>query len=172
MEPDETFRPLYDHEMSQGHAILRAAFHWLIDRNIRQWTAPLPMRVYQAWQQHHWNYGLFRAGALAAVLSLVEGPLDEWRAGPDNTIVLWLHALATAPSWKGRGYGRRAVQCAMDIAQARASDLYLLCAEGNGFLPAYYASVGFQEVMRASTHDEGLGMLEMVLMRHLAERRG
>ena len=122
MEPDEAFRPLHDHEMPQGHAILCAAFHWLISRNIRQWTAPLPMRVYQAWQQHHWNYGLFRAGELAVVLSLVEGPLDEWRAGTDKTIVLWLNALATATHWKAVGSASRGAR-AMDIAQARASDL-------------------------------------------------
>ena len=168
MDPDGAFRPLHDHEMPQGHAILCAAFHWLMNRRIRQWTAPMPMSVYQAWQQHRWNYGLFLEGELAVVLSLVEGSLDEWQDGEDGATVLWLHALATATPWKGRGFGRHAVRYAVDIAQACASDLYLLCAEGNGFLPAFYASLGFEEVKRASAHYVELGVLEMVLMRHLA----
>jgi hypothetical protein len=60
------------------------------------------------------------------------------------------------------------VRYAVDITQACALDLYLLCAEGNGFLPAFYASLGFEEVECASTHYAELGVLEMVLMRHLA----
>jgi ribosomal protein S18 acetylase RimI-like enzyme len=168
MDPDVVFRPLRDHELPHGHAILCTAFQWLRHRHIKQWTASMPMSLYQAWQRHQWNYGLFVAGELAVVLSLVEGPLDEWRDGSDDAIVLWLHALATATHMKGRGFGRHAVRCAIDIAQARASVLYLLCAEGNGFLPAFYASLGFEEVKRASTYYVGLGVLGMVLMR----RRG
>ena len=45
----------------------------------------------------------------------------------------------------------------------RAADLYLLCAQDNGFLPAFYQSLGCQEVKRTSTHYAGLGILEMVL---------
>ena len=103
MDPDGAFRPLHDHEMPQGHAILCAAFHWLRHRHIRQWTAPMPMSVYQAWQQHRWNYGLFVEGELAVVLSLVEGSLDEWQDGVDGATVLWLHALATATPGKAVG---------------------------------------------------------------------
>ena len=89
---------------------------------------------------------------MAVVLSLVEGSLDAWGDGGDGPTVLWLHALATATHWKGRGCGRHAVRCAMDIAHARAADLYVLCAQGNGFLPAFYHSLGFHEVKRAHNH--------------------
>jgi hypothetical protein len=62
-------------------------------RDIWQWTAPMLMSIYQAWQRHQWNYDLFVEGALASVLSLVEGSLAEWRDGAEGATVLWLHAL-------------------------------------------------------------------------------
>jgi len=96
----------------------------------------------------------------------VHGMLELLRQEADGATVLWLHALATATHWKGRGFGRHAVLCAMDIAHTRAVDLYLLCAQGNGFLPSFYQSLGFQEVKRTSNHYAGLGVLKMVLMRH------
>ena|SRR6266446_3377020 len=165
MSPDVAFRPLRDHELQRGHAILCEAFQWLMHHNIKQWTAPTPMGVYQEWQRNQRNYGLFVAGELAVVLSLVEGPLDEWRDVADCNIVLWLHALATATRFKGGERGRQAVRCAIEAAQARSSALYLLCAYGNGFLPSFYQSLGFQEVKRASKHYAELGILDMVLMR-------
>jgi hypothetical protein len=127
MSPDVAFRLLRDHELQRGHAILCEAFQWLMHHNIKQWTAPTPMGVYQEWQRNQRNYGLFVAGELAVVLSLVEGPLDEWRDVADCNIVLWLHALATATRFKGGELGRQAVRCAMRLPRLVPLPSICLC---------------------------------------------
>ena len=92
--------------------------------------------------------------------------LELLRQEADGATVLWLHALATATPWKGRGFGRHAVRYAMDIAQTRAfGPLPTLC-RGQRFSTRILSSLGFEEVKRASTHYVELGVLEMVLMRH------
>ena len=147
-----------------AHRVLVDAFDWMAGRGIRQWTAPPPRDSYARWQERDFNYGLFEDDRLAVVFSLVPARLDDWAGrGPADVHVLWLMALATARAFRGRRLGGCAAEAAVGLAGPR--DLYLECVFGGGFLPNYYAAMGFEQLDRTIKHYGHHGGFDMVLMR-------
>jgi ribosomal protein S18 acetylase RimI-like enzyme len=157
-------RPIPPSMVEDAHRILVDAFDWMASRRIRQWTAAPPRDGYMRWQGQRFNYGLFARGRLAVVFSVVPARLDAWTSQPSRDgEVLWLMSLATAQAFRGLRLGERAVEAAAELSRPR--DLYLECAFGEGFLPNYYAALGFEQLDRAVKHYGENGAFDMVLMR-------
>ena len=165
MTSDLTLRPLRDQELDEGYAIICAAYEWLRSRKIRQWTIPLARSEYRRWHANGGNYGLFVGDALAVVLSLLEGGLEDWPDVEDCVPVLWLYSLATHERFKGRDLGKEAVRRALEVPRELGFAVYLACVQGSGFLPAYYESLRFEVVGRETRTYGEHGEFDMVLMR-------
>ena len=159
------FRQLADDELDAAYEIICAAVDWLLSRNIRQWTAPLPRHIYEQRQAEGQNHALVYDGQIAVVLSILEEAHPYWRNELGGEERVWLSTVTTAPCFRGRQLGRLAIREALAFLKGRGIEsLFLDCVHGDGFLPAYYESVGFATVARKDI-EYPLGAFDMVLMR-------
>lgn len=141
------FRRLNADEFDAAYAILREVTDWLLGKGIRQWASVLPEDVYRKRQDAGQNYGLFHDSELAVVVSLLPYLPAYWEDYPVDAPYTCLATLATALRFKGHDYGREMLQQVEAFCEEQAvPTLYLDCAYG--FLPDYYASLGFQPLTR------------------------
>ena len=158
------FRKLCDSEFDQAYAIICDAVVWLLSKNIRQWTVPLPREVFLARQRNGWNYALTYDGVLAVILSLLKEASPHWRDQTGPAECWWLSTVTTASDFRGQGLGRHAIQEAKaHLCSIGAETIYLDCVPGDGFLPKYYESLNF-EFLAHKTIEYPTGLFDMVLM--------
>ena len=159
-----TFRRLRPDEFDVAHGILVSAAEWLISKGIRQWTTAYPKEMYRACQERGWNYGLVSDGQLTVIMTLSCGLPPEWADCFGTTPVWWLSKLATAPGYRGRGLGARAVRQAIGALSAQGADrLCIDCVHGTGVLVDFYRGLGFKTIARRNVQFP-TGLFDMVLM--------
>ena len=159
------FRKLQHEECDRAYGIICGTVDWLLSKNIRQWTVPLPRHIYEDRQHKEQNFTLTCDGELAVVLSLGKEADPHWKEYLGLEEHWWLSTMATASSFRGRQMGRRAIQEAAIFLQNKGvEELYLDCVHGNGFLPKYYESLGFTIITRKNI-EYPRGTFDMVLMR-------
>lgn len=163
---DPVFRQLSADEFDSGYEIYLTAFDWLKAKGIRQWLVPLARPIYETRHQRGENYGLFVDGHLAVTLSLSCGTPREWADVVSKPRTWWLQTLATAQNFRGRKLGELTVRIAeAHLVEQQVKDLYLDCVDAAGFLPAFYARLGFVKLeQRNITYPSG-NMFPMVLMK-------
>ncbi len=159
------FRKLRNSEFDQAHGIICEAVEWLLSKNIRQWTLPLPRHIYRTWQEKGQNYALICNGELAVILSLVKETSQHWRDKTGPQPCWWLSTVATSTEFRGRELGRTAIERAkMHLATLGVKEIYLDCVYGNGFLSEYYRSLSFVPLVR-KTIQYPIGLFDMLLMK-------
>ncbi len=159
------FRKLRNSEFDQAHGIICEAVEWLLSKNIRQWTVPLPRHIYRTWQEKGQNYALICNGELAVILSLVKETSRHWFDKTGSQPCWWLSTVASSPEFRGRELGRKAIeQAKTHLAKLGAEEIYLDCVFGDGFLPKYYESLGFESLARR-TIEYPTGLFDMLLMK-------
>jgi RimJ/RimL family protein N-acetyltransferase/ribosomal protein S18 acetylase RimI-like enzyme len=182
---DVAFRRLTTAEEAAGYQVICETVDWLRGKGIDQWRKPLPREVYAARQERGENFGLFVAGELAVIVSLVNGVTEYWRetvegrapsrpsadtARPRRSVALqttetplWLCTLATATKFRGHDLGRQVVTEA--VRHCRGREIYLDCKPG--WLVEFYESLGFVVLeQKTMTLDHGpCGPIDAVLMR-------
>ncbi len=156
--------PLVD----RAFGVLQATARWLHQRGLRQRIADIRRATYEQWQAAGVNYAVFRGDRLVGVFSLPRETFSDWTAFADQDPALWLRALATHPDQRGQGTGEFAVQKALEIAGS-GQPLWLDCV--TGFLPGYYARLGFEILARRVCPDGEGQEYQIALMRH-ANRQG
>jgi RimJ/RimL family protein N-acetyltransferase len=163
------FRGLRDDELDAAYGIICDAVDWLLSKNIRQWTVPLPRREYEKRQRKGQNYALVCDGKLAVVLSLLRVANPDWKEQLSVDKHWWLSTAVTAQGFHGRDMGRRAIQEAINFLRRNAvEEVYLDCARGSSFLAQYYESLGFERVARKDI-EYPLGTFDMVLMKKVLQ---
>ena len=139
------FRKLNLDEPDKGYAVLIEAYEWLNARGSNQWPKPFPLEKYRRWHEQGLNYGYFSDGVLSNVLSLVEEIDNRWHDYMPDACVMWIRAVAGSNQHRGRGYGKLAIlAAAQKLVNEKQVPIYLHCYKGDGFLPKYYASLGFE----------------------------
>lgn len=153
--PHPNFRQLSPTELDLGYAVYMSAFEWLNAKGIRQWLVPLPRSVYAARQERGENYGLFVNDQLAVIVSLNSGTPPEWADVLTESETWWIHTLAIRSDYRGRGLGALSLQRA--VAHLRDQGLPEIYLDSlAGFLPTYYAKLGFtQLIARDITYPSG-----------------
>ena len=164
------FRKLRDSEFDQAHVIICEAVEWLLSRNIRQWTVPLPRHIYRGWQEKGQNHALICNGALAVILSLVKETSRHWLDKTGAQPCWWLSTAATSREFSGQRLGQKAIEEAkIYLAELGVEEIYLDCVYGDGFLPKYYESLGFESLAR-KTIQYPVGSFNMCLMKCLLDK--
>jgi hypothetical protein len=170
--PGLTFSKLANSHFDAAYSLICARTEWLHSKNIKMWTDPIPWETYKTKQQNGENFGLFCDGELKAVLSLVKGHYKEWKPELGTGQLLWLSTLASDVKSAGKGYGKLAVQKALEyIKDHLGEDLYLDCVKGNGFLPGFYKRLEFKKVTGKVINWPKCGITDMVLMKYSITRR-
>jgi N-acetylglutamate synthase-like GNAT family acetyltransferase len=164
MQENMEFRRITDSELDEAYAVICDAVEWLNAKDIQQWPSPIPRRSYERMQARGQNYALFCEGRIAVVLSLAPGRNPHWKGVVDEEVT-WLRTVATGQDARGTGAGREALAAAAcEVAAAGATELYVDCVYGDGFLPRYYESVGFEQLARREI-TYLTGTFDMVLLR-------
>ena len=160
------FRKVRPSEADHAYSIICETVEWLRSKNIKQWTEPLPREVFDSRQLNGENFALVLDGSLAVVLSIVKESPTQWLAETKGRAVWWLCTLATANQFRGRDLGRVAVERAIEhVRREGVEELFLDCPYGNGFLPWFYESLGFECAHRKIVDWPKCGPTDMVLMR-------
>ena len=160
-----TFRRLKVEELSAAYEIIWEVTEWLLSKGVRQWLTPIPLDIYHQRQVDGDNYGLFVDDELGAVVSLLDERPDYWSVYLPDTPFKWLATLASARKFKGRGLGQQTiVEAEFHLAVQGCAEIYLDCFYGNGILPQFYDSLGYQLVTRRDL-DFPAGTFDSVLMR-------
>lgn len=144
------FRQLRDDEFDEAYAIASDAVSWLLSKGITQYLQPIPEKAYRKRHLAGWNHGLFIQDKLAAVITLIKGYRPaEWQGYLPEDPFIWMATLASAHACKGLGVGGLAVAHAENLLRQHGERLVLLdCYYGTGFLPHYYANLGYVPIKR------------------------
>jgi ribosomal protein S18 acetylase RimI-like enzyme len=143
------FRRLLPEEFEPAYDVVCQATDWLLAKGIRMWLRPIPVEVYRKRHEAGQNYGLLAGGEVAVVVSLLPYRPACWQEYLPDSGYVWLAALASGARFKGRDLGRVALrEAAALLARQGAGAIYLDCHHGEGFLPRYYESVGYERVAR------------------------
>jgi GNAT superfamily N-acetyltransferase len=162
------FRRLELDDLDNAHALVSDVTTWLLAKGVDQWREPVPLDVYRERQGNGHNFGLFVKGELAGVVSLSPYRPRHWEQALPSVDFTWLGTLATAPRFKGRDLGRVILREAeKHLASEGVSVIYLDYVHGRGVLPAFYASAGYEEVLRLNLSLDDGTTFESVLMRKL-----
>jgi GNAT superfamily N-acetyltransferase len=167
MTPLITFCRLTLAEFDAAYSIVCEATHWLLDKGIQQWLKPYPAKLYRERHEKGHNYGLFVGDELAVVVSLIGGYASkpaEWREFLPESSVMWLATLASNPRFKGHNLGEVTLREAESyLLQQGHTQVWLDCFYGQGFLPNFYQTHGYQPVARKLL-DSPHGPYDSVLM--------
>jgi len=144
------FRQLGQDDFAAAYTIARGAVEWLLGKGIQQYLWPIPEEVYRKRHETGWNYGLFVDGELAVIVTLITGYRpSEWGTHLPAESFVWMATLASSAACKGQDLGRIAVAKAEELCRQQGEKLMVLdCYYGTGFLPRYYASLGYAPLKR------------------------
>lgn len=154
-------KPTSDDQFSAAFAVLRAAAGWLEEQGRRQRISATTVETYRAWQQAGHNFVATDGDRIVGVFTVCREVLRDWPTVAPAHPVPFLRALAIHPEYRGQDVGALAVRSALDMVAPEA--LYLDCV--SGFLPTYYARLGF-EIVHRQTREYPDGDYDITLMRH------
>jgi predicted N-acetyltransferase YhbS len=149
MNVPTTFRRLAPAEIDSAYSIVCGATNWLLGNGIQQWLKPYPAHLYSKRHENGQNYGLLVGDELAVVVSLIASKPVEWCEVLPESDVMWLATLASSPRFKGQNLGGLTLDNAESyLRQQGNTQVWLDCFYGQGFLPQYYETHGYQPVAR------------------------
>jgi ribosomal protein S18 acetylase RimI-like enzyme len=144
------FRSLTPTEVDVAHAIYLKVVGWLKAKNVRQWLRPLTKKEFADRQARGELFAGFLAGRMAAIVSVAFEEDDDWRGHLSREKRWWIKTLTVARAYEGRKLGEQVVaNCEALVREAGASEAFLECVD-YGFLPDYYARLGYQVLVRAN----------------------
>lgn len=143
---------------------------WLWSRGIQQWPPGSNRKQLPPLQRYLASGELILARSESQLVGgfIVSGvPTPEWAGRSPEAA--YLHKLAVARPWGGRGLGVRLLQHSCAWAKERgASRLRLDCWDGNPALRAFYRNGGFEELDAVPSHGSHVRLFELVLPRPAA----
>ncbi len=146
-------------------AAIVGVFAWLNARGIRQWLRALPRDVFVERQAGGELFAHAVDRRIAAVVTLAHENNPDWSEQLGSERRWWIKSLAVARTWRGAGIGRRVMQaCETRIDSCRATQAFLDCVD-TGFLPGYYAQLGYEVLGRKPITYPSGNTFAMVLVR-------
>lgn len=160
-----SFRKVRDDELDAAYAIYLEVFDWLNAKGVRQWLRPVPRELFMQRQGDGQLFALYLHGRIAAVVTVAFEVNSYWPEAAGAAPQWWIKTLAVARQWSGKGVGPRVLsECEAFIRAAGASEVFLDCVDV-GFLPAFYAKLGYEGLRQKEITYPSGNSFPMVLMR-------
>jgi len=136
------FRPIASSEVDSAYAVYLGVFAWLSAKGVRQWLQALPLDVFLERERKKELFGCFIENHLAAVISLTFESSPYWpELGGESR--WWIKTLTVDRRFRGVGFGALAVHGCEDLVwHSGVGEMFLDCVDV-GFLPGYYAGIGY-----------------------------
>ncbi len=158
----QQFLTLPDSRVDEAYAVLQRVAEAIRARGRRQRIAQTSLETYRQWQSDKANYIVTEDDRIAGLLTLCRETLSAWQHVVGASKTRMLRALATHPDYSGRRIGEFAVNSALTLIEPDEY-VYLDCV--SGFLPDYYAKLGFETVARQDHRDDDGSDWDITLMR-------
>jgi GNAT superfamily N-acetyltransferase len=166
-----SFRQVRAMEIDGAYSAYLGVFEWLNARGVRQWLRALPSEAFVQRQRQGQLFGLYLDDRLAAVVTLAFECSPYWqeRLGDENR--WWIKTLAVVRDYRGRGLGAHVVhECELLIQASGATEAFLDCVDV-GFLPGYYARLGYEALgQKEITYPSGNTFLVTLMKKNLPAR--
>jgi ribosomal protein S18 acetylase RimI-like enzyme len=164
------FGPVTTGEIGAAHGVYLEVVAWLRAKGVRQWVRALPPEEFAARQARGELFAARLEGRLAGIVTLAFEEDHDWAevVGPARN--WWLKTLAISRACRGRNLGGQVMQaCEAHLRQAGAREVWLECIEA-GFLPDYYARLGYEVIKRKSvTYPSGNTFPVSLMRKRVAE---
>jgi hypothetical protein len=162
------FRPVSVDEVDVAYRLYVEAFEWLKRKGVRQWLRALPREEFTERQARGELFALFVAGKMAAMVTLAFEQDGDWQKYLPAGKRWWLKTLTVARTHGGRAVGEEVLRRAeAQLAAAGTQEVYLECVDA-GFLPDYYAHLGYEIRQRAEiTYPSGNTFLVCLMRKGL-----
>jgi ribosomal protein S18 acetylase RimI-like enzyme len=159
-------RRLQDEEFDQAYNIYLDAFEWLKLKGVRQWLVPISRTTYQERHLRGENFGYFISGKLCAIVTIANMPMKYWTTQLGDVPRWWISMLTVSASRRGMSIGREVVRAVEEYVHTlNGEEIFLDCVDEKGFLPLYYASLGYSVVARQEITYPSGNTFPMALMR-------
>ena len=163
-----TFSPLTVSDTPSAHAIYNSTFDWLTTKGVRQWLLRLDEATFAKRQVAGEAFAIHVDGVLAGGVFVPCETLGYYGDELNTAPRWWMHTLVIDRAFAGRGVGELAVAAVCDLVREQGGDsVWLHCvndANPTGVIPAYYARLGFEEVLRTEVTYPSGNAFPMVVM--------
>ena len=160
-----SFRQVVGAEIDDAYATYLEVFEWLNAKGVRQWLRALPREALVEHQRRGELFAYHIDGPMAAMVTLAFENSPYWAEEIGADQHWWIKSLAVARRWRGARVGERVMQQSeASIRSAGAAEAFLDCVDA-GFLPGYYARLGYRELARKQITYPSGNTFPMVLMR-------
>lgn len=159
------FHPVASEEVGAAYSVYLEVAAWLKAQGVRQWLHLLPAEEFCERQARGELFAGRQDNRIAAIVTLAFEEDPDWPevVGPAKN--WWLKTLAVSRACRGQSVGRQVMQvCETHLAQCGAREVWLECIEA-GFLPDYYARLGYEVIKRKTVTYPSGNTFPMVLMR-------
>ena len=164
-----TLSPLNVSDVRSAHSIYNHAFDWLTAKGVRQWLLRLDEATFAKRQAASEAFAIHVDGELAGCVFVPFETLAYYGEDFKTLLRWWMHTLVIDRAFAGRGVGEMAVAAVCDLVRERGGDsVWLHCvndANHAEVMPAYYARLGFDEVLRTEVTYPSGNAFPMVVMR-------
>lgn len=160
-----SFRPVGNDEIAAAHTAYMGVYHWLNAKGVRQWLRALTPETFARRERDGQLFALWIDNKIAAIVTLAFEISIYWPETIGSDPRWWIKSLAVIRAWRGEGIGQRVMnECESLVRNAGATEVFLDCVS-TGFLPPYYAALGYQALAQKEiTYPSGFAF-PMVLMK-------
>jgi ribosomal protein S18 acetylase RimI-like enzyme len=165
-----SFRAVTQKEVTEAYGLYLQVVAWLGARGIRQWLRPLSREEFSERQEREELFAYFDGERMLAIVSLAFELDTDWKQHLSPEKRWWIKSLAVSRVHGGRAVGENVIQqCEAHLSAAGATEAWLECVD-TGFLPGYYARLGYETVKRADiTYSSGNTFPVVLMRKHLAQ---
>jgi predicted N-acetyltransferase YhbS len=152
-------------EVSVAHSAYVGVYEWLNAKGVRQWLRALSEETFAGRQRDGQLFALYVDDRMAAVVTLAFEANSYWIETIGDQNRWWIKSLAVVRAWRGEGVGKRVMlECESIVLGAGVNEVFIDCVDG-GFLPPYYAGLGYEALAHKEITYPSGNTFPMVLMR-------
>jgi predicted N-acetyltransferase YhbS len=160
-----SFRKISIEEVSEAHSAYICVYEWLNAKGVRQWLRPLSQEIFAERQRDGQLFAFFADDCVAAVVTIAFEANTYWLETIGDEGRWWVKSLAVVRAWRGAEFGKRVMRdCEAVVRNTSATEVFLDCVD-TGFLPPYYADLGYETLAHKDITYPSGNTFPMVLMR-------
>lgn len=157
--------PVTAPEVAAAYAIYLEVVEWLKNKGVRQWLRPLTEEEFQNRQIRGELFASLLESRMAAIVTIALEEDADWSEAVGTGKNWWIKTLATHRAFSRQNLGGRIMRaCEAHLIQSGARVVYLECVD-YGFLPEYYARLGYEVLKRKTITYPSGNTFPVALMR-------
>lgn len=159
------FHPVTQQEIGAAYGLYLEVAAWLRAKGLRQWLRPLPEDEFRGRQSRGELFAGHLENRIVAIVTIAFEEDPDWPevVGPGKN--WWIKTLAVSRACRGQDIGAQLMKASeAHLVQSGAREVWLECVDA-GFLPDYYARLGYEVIKRKTITYPSGNTFPVALMR-------